>query len=144
MKKTYAAIAAITFVTIAILTAACGSSSTGTSVTKPIASGSAGNNLTATLASVDGSFKKGPQEFTLTFTDASDKTVDVGSAALNFHMPAMGSMATMNDAATLTTTDKPGVYKGKVDLQMAGDWQAQITYEGQVGKGSVAIPIRAK
>ena len=50
----------------------------------------------------------------------------------------------MNDAATLTTTGTPGVYKGKIEIEMAGEWQAQITYEGPAGKGSFALSIVAK
>jgi len=45
--------------------------------------------------------------------DSSGKPVDVGAAALTFHMPQMGSMAQMNDHAALTTTDTPGVYRAQ-------------------------------
>ena len=132
---------------LAALAAGCGSANnTGSTplVGKTIASGPAGNNLTATLSNTDGSLKKGSQEFTLTFADAAGKPVDVGSAAFNLHMAAMGGMGAMNDAATLTTTATPGVYKGKVEVEMTGEWQAQITYEGPAGKGSFTLPINAK
>ena len=66
---------------------------------------------------------------TLKFADQSGKPVDVGAASLNFHMPAMGTMAVMNNAATLTTTGTPGIYSGSVDLEMSGEWQAQISYQ---------------
>jgi hypothetical protein len=84
------------------------------------------------------------RDFTLTFADASGKPVDVGAAALNFHMPAMGTMATMNNPATLTTTGTPGVYAGKADLEMGGEWQAQITYEGPAGKGKANLSVTAQ
>ncbi len=90
--------------------------------------------------------KNGEQEIFLSFTDASGKAVDVGmvnAAALNFQMPAMGSMAQMNDAATFTTTSVPGVYKGKVKIEMPGEWQAQISYEGSAGNGKTSIPVTA-
>ena len=130
----------------ALFMAACGSASTGDSAPagKTIKSGPAGNNLTATLASKDGVLRKGKQDFTLTFTDASGKPVDVGSVALNFHMPAMGTMAVMNNPATFTTTSTPGVYQGKTDLEMSGEWQAQITYEGSAGTGKANISIVAQ
>lgn len=123
---------------------ACGSGGGSTDAGKTVKSGPAGNNLTATIATADGVLRKGKQSFTLTFGDASGKPVDVGSAALNFHMPAMGSMAVMNDPATLTTTNTPGVYSGTVNLEMAGEWQAQITYEGPAGKGRANLPITAQ
>ncbi len=130
-----------------VFATACGSSDS-TAVTPPtgktIRSAPAGNNLTATLSSADGTLRKGKQEFMLTFTDAAGKPVDVGSVALNYRMAAMGSMAEMNNGATFTTTGTPGVYRGNVDIEMAGEWQTQITYEGPAGKGSFSFPINAK
>lgn len=136
-------ILAISLVSI-IVFAACGGSNNTGSAGKPIKSGSAGNNLTVTLSSADGVLRDGQQDIMLSFTDASGKPVDVGTAALNFHMPAMGTMPVMNDAATLTTTETPGIYSGKVKLQMAGEWQAQITYEGAAGRGKAILPVTAQ
>jgi hypothetical protein len=102
------------------------------------------NNLTVTLATESGVIKNGANDFTLTFADASGKPVDVGAASVNFHMPAMGTMAAMNDAATLTTSGTPGVYNGKVKLEMAGEWQVQIAFEGAAGKGKTSFPITAQ
>jgi len=130
------------FLSIAMLSIACGGSSAPAG--KTIKAGPAGNNLTATLASADGVLRNGKQNFTLTFTDQAGKPVDVGSVALNFFMPAMGSMAAMNNPASFTTTDTPGVYSGKVDLEMAGEWQAQITYDGPTGKGKATITTTAQ
>lgn len=127
--------------TFAIFAVACG---TGGDPAKSIKSGPAGNNLTVTLSNSDGVLRKGNQNFTLTFTDASGKPVDVGSVSLNFFMPAMGSMSAMNSQSTFTTTSTPGVYAGKADVEMAGEWQAQITYEGPAGKGKVTLPITAQ
>lgn len=134
----------ISLVVLALLAVGCSTGSNDATAGKTIKSGSAGNNLTATLANSNGVLRNGKNEFTLTFTDASGKPVDVGAVAVNFHMPAMGTMAVMNDPATLTTTGTPGVYRGTVNLQMAGEWQTQITYEGSAGKGRANIPITAQ
>lgn len=144
MKKINLLLIAISVFAAAALSAACGSSTTDGGAAKSFASGPAGNNLTATLASTDGSLRKGKQEFTLTFTDSSGKPVDVGSVALNYRMAAMGSMAEMNNGAAFKTTGTPGVYRGTVDIEMAGEWQAQITYEGPAGKGAFSLPVHAK
>ena len=141
-KKTISLIGLIALSSVILFIAACGSDSSNAGMT--IISGAAGNNLTATISSADGMLRKGQQEFTLTFSDASGKPVDVGAVAFNNYMAAMGSMAAMNHAATLTTTGTPGVYRGKVEIDMAGDWQAQITYEGTAGKGSFSLPIIAQ
>jgi hypothetical protein len=128
-----------------IVAVACGSGGSSSGVEgKPIKSGPAGNNLTVSLASPDGVLRKGKQTVTLKFADGTGKPADVGSASLNFHMPAMGTMAVMNNAATLTTTATPGVYSGSVDLEMSGEWQAQIAYEGPAGTGKANLPVTAQ
>jgi len=133
---------------VAGFAAACGGSNTaggGTAATgKGIKRGTAGNNLTATLSSADGVIRKGKQTVTLKFADQSGKPVDVGAASLNFHMPAMGTMAVMNNGATLTTTGTPGIYSGSVDLEMSGEWQAQISYQGPAGTGKANLPVTAQ
>jgi hypothetical protein len=130
---------ALSLIGLAIFIAACGSKTTDTGkITK---SAPAGNNLTVALATSDGVLKHGNAEFTLTFTDSSGKPVDVGAVALTFHMPQMGSMAAMNDAATFTTTDTPGVYHGKANIKMAGEWQVKITYEGPAGRGNPTFTV---
>ncbi len=148
MRKTIQFIGSITLFAVVAFAAGCGSpNNAGTgapSVGKTIATGSAGNNLTVTLSNADGVLRKGKQEFSLTFTDGAGKPVDVGAAGLNYRMAAMGSMSEMNNAATLTTTGTPGVYAGKVNLDMAGEWQAQITYEGPAGKGKASLSISAQ
>ncbi len=132
----------------AVFAAACGSGDSAgggsANVGKEIKSGTAGNNLTATLSSSDGVLRKGKQTVTLKFADQAGKPVDVGAASLNFHMPAMGTMATMNNPATLTTTGTPGVYSGNVDLDMSGEWQAQVSYQGPAGTGKANLPVTAQ
>ena len=135
---------------VAAFAAACRSGSKPTAENpiqgKVVASGPI-NNLTVTLSNDTGKLKNGEQEIMLAFTDASGKAVDVGmvkAAALNFYMPAMGSMAAMNNAASFTTTSVPGVYRGKVNIEMPGEWQAQISYEGANGSGKASIPVTAQ
>lgn len=129
---------------ISIFIAACGSGGGSSTTTgKTVKTGTV-NNLTVTLSTADGVIRNGANDFTLSFTDASGKTVDVGAASVNFFMPAMGTMPAMNDAATLTTSGTPGVYNGKVKLEMAGEWQVQIAFEGTAGKGKTSFPIMAQ
>jgi hypothetical protein len=131
-------------VTLLVVMAACGGKSGSTVPTgKPIASTTV-NTLTATLSNSTGQLKQGQQDVTLAFTDSSGKTVDVGAVSLNFHMPAMGGMAAMNDAVTFTTTSTPGVYSGKVTVTMAGEWQGQLAYEGPAGSGKTTFSVTAR
>jgi len=101
-------------------------------------------NLTATLSNDSGVLKHGNQEFTIRFTDSSGKLVDVGAMSLNFHMDQMGAMASMNDAVTFTTTGTPGVCGGKVNIEVGGEWQAQLAYEGPAGKGKTTFSVTAR
>jgi hypothetical protein len=129
---------------LAVFLGACSSSQQGGSTEKVIKSAPAGNGLTVSLATTDGVLRHGNSEFTLTFADVSGKPVDVGAVALTFHMPRMGTMAEMNDHATFTTTATPGVYNGKAQIEVAGEWQAKITYEGPAGRGQATFPITAQ
>lgn len=132
----------LSLMALALIIAACGSKTTDTG--KVIKTSSAANNLTVALATSDGVLKHGNSEFMLTFSDSSGKPVDVGAVALTFHMPQMGTMAEMNDTATFTTTETPGVYRGKVNIEVAGEWQVRITYDGPNGRGQATFPVTAQ
>jgi hypothetical protein len=142
MKK----LAFISFIGIFLaFAAACGSRGGSSFDTgKDIQSAPAGNNLTVTLSNKNGVLKHGNEEFFITFKDASAKPVEVGAVALTFHMPAMGTMPVMNNAATFTTTGTPGVYRGTANIEAAGEWQVQVTYEGPAGKGQAKFSITAQ
>ena len=133
---------AIAFVlgAVAIVAAACSTSGT-TDTGKVIKSAAVGNNLTVTLSNRDGVLKNGDNEFFVSFNDGSGNTVGVGAVGLSFYMPPMGTMPAMNNSATFTSTGSPGVYQGKVKFESAGDWQAQISYEGPAGKGKSSFPV---
>lgn len=143
MQKTKNFTGLIIIFSLIVLATACGGASSG-GQRQVIKAAPIGNNLTATLSSDTGKLKSGEQEIMLAFTDASGKAVDAGAASLNFYMPAMGSMAAMNEAATLTTTGVPGIFRAKAKIPMAGEWQAQIAFEGAGGKGKTSIPVTAQ
>lgn len=137
MKKLVIAIVLGSLVIVAVACSSSGTTDTG----KVIKSAPVGNNLTVTLSNRDGVLKNGHNEVFVSFKDASAKTVEVGAVGLNLYMPAMGTMPAMNSAATFTETGTPGVYHGKVKLEAAGDWQAQISYEGAAGKGKSSLAV---
>ena len=140
--KTLIAIATLLTVVL-LMSAGCGSKtgvSTGVPVGKTIKTVPVGN-LTATLSNGTGQLKHGDQEVMLSFTDSSGKAVDVGAVSLSFHMDQMGTMSAMTDDTTFTTTNAPGVYRGKVNIETAGEWQAQLAYEGPAGKGKTTFSV---
>jgi hypothetical protein len=133
----------LTVISALVIVAACTKSTTSVSTGKPYASATV-NNLSATLSNSTGQLKQGDQEVMLAFNDATGKAVDVGAVSLNFQMPAMGSMAAMNEAVTFTTTETPGVYRGRVNIPHAGEWQAQLAFEGPAGKGKTTFSVTAR
>src|SRR5439155_19628004 len=145
MKKSILAIAFVSIVAL-LIAAACGSKTTSNvsvptgKTIKSVAMG----NLTATLSNSTGQLKPGDQEVMLAFTDLSGKPVDVGAVSLNFHMAQMGTMAEMNNATAFTTTGTPGVYRGKVNIEVAGEWQGQLAYEGPAGSGKSTFTVTAR
>jgi hypothetical protein len=143
MKKKSLTLIAFAIATV-VITAAC-ASKTGSNVSigKVIKTVTV-DSLTVTLSSNTGQLKQGQQEVMLSFTDASRKPVDVGAVSLNFHMPAMAGMAAMNDPVTFTSTSMPGVYRGKVNIEVAGEWQGQLAYEGPAGKGKTTFSVTAQ
>jgi hypothetical protein len=145
VKKSVIVIA-IALGVVVVLAAACGSktgSNEGAATGKVIKTVPVGN-LTATLSNDSGVLKHGDQELMLSFTDASGKPIDVGAVSLNLHMPQMGNMAAMTNAVTFTTTSTPGVYRGKVDIEVGGEWQGQLAYEGPASKGKATFSVTAQ
>ena len=132
----------LSLIALALIIAACGPKTTDAG--RVIKTAPAGNNITVALATSDGVLKHGNSEFMLTFSDSSGKPVDVGAVALTFHMPQMGTMAEMNDTATFTTTETSGVYRGKANIEVAGEWQVRITYDGPKGRGQATFPVTAQ
>jgi YtkA-like len=135
---------ALTILALAVLIVACSSTQQGASTGKVIKTAPVGNGLTVSLSTADGVLKHGNSQFTLSFTDSSGTPVDVGAVALTFHMPQMGTMAEMNDTASFTTTATPGVYSGKAQTEVAGEWQAKITYDGPKGRGQATFQVTAQ
>ncbi len=144
MKRSLVVIAGA-LVGVILIGAACSKTGSGGSVSrgKVIKTATVGN-LTATLSNSTGQLKLGDQEVMLDFTDASGKPVDVGAVSLNFHMAQMGPMSEMNDATSFTTTGTPGIYHGKVNIEVAGEWQGQLAYEGPAGSGKTTITVTAR
>lgn len=139
--KTRTILTIVTLSLASLLFASCRSADP--SGEKVIKSAKAGE-MTVTLASSTGELRNGDNEVILTFADASGKPVEVGAVSLNFHMPAMATMAEMNDHATLTTTETPGKYHARVRIEVAGTWEAQVKYQGPQGTGRTSMNVHAK
>jgi len=125
-----------------VILAACGRNDSS-GAEKTIKSTKTGDT-TILLSSASGEVKNGENDLTLSFADAAGKSLDVPAASLKFHMPAMGAMAEMNDVATLTTTDTPGKFKVRVNIEVAGSWEAMISFQGSRGTEHATMSVTAK
>ena len=125
-----------------VMLAACGR--TGSSVAEKTIKSTKSGDTTISLSSASGEIKSGENDLTLSFTDAAGKPVDVPAASLRFHMPAMGTMAEMNDVATLTTSDTPGKFKVRVNIEGAGSWEAMISSQGSRGTEQATMSVTAR
>lgn len=124
-----------------LISAACRrDSSTAEKVIKSVKAGT----TTVTLSSASGEIKSDENALTLSFTDASGSPVNIPAASLKFYMPAMGSMAEMNDVAELTTTETPGKFRALVSIEVAGSWEAMITFQGSHGTEQTTMNVTAK
>lgn len=125
--------------TAALITASCATPSAA-EMLKSTKSG----DLTIAISSSNGALKSGDNEFFISFADASGNPIDVGAASLNFQMAAMGTMPEMNNKAALTTTTVPGQYRATASIEMAGTWEAVVSYEGPRGTGQVRMTVNVK
>ena len=129
-------------ITLALIVTAC--SKSGSSSEDKVIKSAKASDMNVTLSNSTGELKKCDNELMVTFADASGKPVDVGSASLNIHMAGMGTMAEMNNKAALTTTETPGKYHAKVNIEMKGTWEAQVKYQGAHGTGQTSLTVQAK
>jgi hypothetical protein len=132
----------ITIAISIVILAACGR--TGSSGAEKTIKSTKSGDTTIALSSAGGEIKSGENDLTLSFTDAAGKPVDVPAASLKFHMPAMGAMAEMNDLATLTTTDTPGKFLVRVNIEGGGSWEAMISFQGSRGTEQATMSVSAK
>jgi len=63
--------------------------------------------------------------------------------SLYFYMPPMPGMGEMREDATLQKV-KEGIYRGWVNISMAGQWQLMVQTEGKIMKKNLSIPLEAE
>jgi hypothetical protein len=98
------------------------------------------NGLTVAFYHSKGQLQSDDNDVLLEFRDgASGKRVDVGTVRfdLDMNMPGMA----MHSGSTVTADPSPGLYHVKVHPEMAGDWVAQLRYDGPRGSGSVDFTV---
>jgi Cu(I)/Ag(I) efflux system membrane protein CusA/SilA len=98
------------------------------------------NGMTVSFYHPKGRLQSGDNEVLVEFRDgASGRRVDVGAVRfdLDMNMPGMA----MHSGSTVTADAQPGLYHVRVRADMAGDWVAQLRYEGPRGSGTVGFTV---
>ena len=100
------------------------------------------NDLTVNFIAREGQLRQGNNEVLVEFRDRIGQLVDVGNVKfdLNMNMPGMQ----MSSSGTTERTNTPGRYRAKVKIDMAGDWNARISFDGPHGKGQQSFSITAR
>jgi hypothetical protein len=96
--------------------------------------------MTVSFYHPKGRLQSGDNEVLVEFRDgASGRRVDVGAVRfdLDMNMPGMA----MHSGSTVTADAQPGLYHVRVRADMAGDWVAQLRYEGPRGSGTVGFTV---
>jgi hypothetical protein len=113
------------------------------SKTKEIASTTVAS-LTVAVSNAEGVLRHGSNELWVTFEDASGEPIDVGTLSMNFYMPGTPTTRVINNAASVTKTETVGTYHVKTKIDMGGQWQVHIAFEGPAGMGRGSFPINAE
>ena len=85
---------------------------------------------------------KGDNDLVIEFRDHNGQLVDVGNVKFDMDMN-MAEMQ-MHSGATVERTRTPGQYLAKIKIDMSGDWNAKISFDGLQGQGQQTFPVTVK
>jgi Cu(I)/Ag(I) efflux system membrane protein CusA/SilA len=100
------------------------------------------NDLTINLMAPTGQLQKGDNNVLIEFRDSDGQLVDVGDVnfTIDMNMPGMQ----VHEGGPAQKTGTAGQYRAKVKADMAGDWNARVSYDGPHGKGQRSFSVTAK
>jgi Cu(I)/Ag(I) efflux system membrane protein CusA/SilA len=100
------------------------------------------NDLTANFISREGQLRQGNNELLIEFRDRNGQLVDVGKVSFDVDMNMAGMQ--MHSAGAIERADASGRYRAKIKIDMAGDWSAKISFQGQHGQGQQSFSVTVK
>jgi hypothetical protein len=101
------------------------------------------NGLTVNFYHPEGGLSLSENQVLIEFRDAAGGSpVDVGAVrfALDMNMPGMA----MHSGSTISPAGGVGRYRAKITPGMAGDWTAQLSYDGPHGAGDISFVVNVK
>src|SRR5207248_2382876 len=100
------------------------------------------NDLTVKLMAPAGQLQKGDNNVLIEFRDSDGQLVDVGD--VNFAIDMNMSGMVMHGGGPAQKTGTASQYRAKVKADMAGDWNAKISFQGPHGQGQQSFSVIVK
>src|SRR5438309_4181104 len=100
------------------------------------------NDLTVNFIHPQGQLRHGSNEILIEFRDRDGQLVDPGDVKFDMDMNMPGMQ--MHSGGTIERTNTPGRYHAKTKIDMAGDWNAKISFDGPRGKAERSFSLTAK
>ncbi len=100
------------------------------------------NDLTVKLMAPTGQLQKGDNNVLIEFRDRNAHLVDFGTVnfKIDMNMPGMQ----MHGGATVKRTRSVGQYRAKIKIDMSGDWNVKVSFDGPHGQGQQSFSVTAK
>jgi len=97
------------------------------------------NDLTVNFLSNAGGLRKGDNDVVIEFRDRNGQLVDGGDVdfKVDMNMPAMQ----MHAGATVERTGTSGQYRAKIKIDMSGDWNAKVSFQGPRGEATANFSL---
>jgi Cu(I)/Ag(I) efflux system membrane protein CusA/SilA len=98
--------------------------------------------LAISIMSSDGKIYAKDNSLRIEFKDRNGHPVNAADVRLDLSMNMPGMV--MHSAAKIEKLDSPGEYLAHLTPEMAGDWTADINYQGPAGPTNLQLPISVK
>jgi hypothetical protein len=100
------------------------------------------NDVTANFIAREGQLRRGNNELLIEFRDGNGQLVDVGNVKLELNMNMSGMQ--MHSGGTIERASTRGRYCAQIKIDMSGDWNAKISFEGPRGQGLQSFSLTVK
>ena len=100
------------------------------------------DDLTVKLVNREGGLRRGENDVLIEFRDRAGQPVDVGNVNLTIDMNMPGMV--MHGGGPAQKTGTAGQYRAEVRADMAGDWNAKLSFEGPHGQGQQSFLVTVK
>jgi phosphate/sulfate permease len=100
------------------------------------------DGVTVSVLSADGQIYARDNSLEIKFEDQDGHPVNVENVKLNLNMNMPGME--MHSAAKMNVDSKVDSHQAHLTPDMAGDWVADLSYQGPKGPGKLTVPINVK